>query len=348
MNLRTLSAAGMAAALLLPAVAEAATKPVFRGPPPNGQLKGIKGPVADANFYPRRISIAAGDKLKLTTVAFGDTIFVPKGQQMPGLAVPGPEAISGAKDAAGADVWFNGQKPFAPNPLLLGPSGGKKIDGTKVVGNGLNLSDGPAKPWKVTFPKKGTYTLRSLLHPGVKLTVLVKSKGAQVPSARADARRAAKQVKASIRLAKRLLAAKAPAGNVVQAGSDDKGTATIAFLPAKKTVELGESVTFRMSERSIETHNVAFGPKSYLDKHAQAFFGPVFEPFVTFRSDQPGAPVGYNGTNHGNGWFNTGLMDADKNSPQPSSDTVIFTRTGTYEYYCAVHGNEMQGEITVK
>jgi len=127
---------------------------------------------------------------------------------------------------------------------------------------------------------------------------VVKGKGAQVPTARADARRVAKQVKASTRLAKRLLAARAPAGNVVQAGSDDKGIATIAFLPEKKTIDVGESVTFKMSKRSIETHNVAFGPKQYLDKHAKAFFGPVFEPFVTFRSDAPGTPISFDGANH--------------------------------------------------
>ena len=80
---------------------------------------------------------------------------MPKGEATPGLAVLGQEAISGAKDEAGADTWFNGQKPFAPNPLLLGPSGGNKIDGSKVVANGLNLSDGPAKPWKVAFTKAG-------------------------------------------------------------------------------------------------------------------------------------------------------------------------------------------------
>jgi len=348
MRFRTLTAAGALGALLLPAAADAATKPVFRGPPPKGELKGVKGPVTDADFYPRRITIAAGDRIKLTTVAFGDTIFVPKGEAMPGFAVPGPEPISGAKDAAGADVWFNGQLPFAPNPLLLGPSGGNRIDGSRMVANGLSLSEGPAKPWRVTFPKRGTYVLRSLLHPGVKLTVVVKGRGANVPSARSDARRAARQVEATIRRAKRLLRAKAPAGNVVQAGSDDRGTATIAFLPAKKTIELGESVTFRMSRNSIEAHNAAFGPKAYLDRHARAFFGEVFEPFVTFRSDRPGAPLGYNGDNHGNGWFNTGLLDADDNSPLPRSDSVTFTRTGTYKYYCAAHGNEMQGQITVE
>ena len=344
MKLRTLTAAGVLGALLLPAVADAATKPVFRGPPPKGQLKGVKGPIADADFYPRRITIAAGDKLKLKTVAFGDTLFLPEGEKQ-SLVAEGPEAIAGAKDAAGADVWFNGIKPLAPNPLLVAPANkAKKIDGSKIVNHPLT----DTKPWTIAFPKRGTYTLRSLLHPGLKLTVVVKKKGAKVPTVKQDAKRIAKQVKASTKLAKKLLAANAPAGNVVQAGSDDKGLATIAFLPAKKTVNVGDTVTFRMPKRSIETHNVAFGPKDYLDKHAQAFFGPVFEPFVTFRSDAPGTPIAFDGANHGNGWVNTGLLDADAKSPLPSSDQITFTKAGTYSYYCAVHGNDMAGEITVR
>ena len=348
MKLRNLTAAGVLGALLLPAVADAATKPVFRGPPPKGQLKGVKGPVVDADFYPRRITIAAGDKIKLTTVAFGDTIFFPKGTPVQGLAVEGAEPIAGAKDAAGADMYFNGLKPFAPNPLLVAPAGkDKKITGKKIVNNPVSLS-GPSKPWTVAFPKRGTYTLRSLVHPGLKLTVVVKKKGAKVPTAKQDARRVAKQLKATVKLAKKLVAAPGPSGNVVQAGSDDKGVATIAFFPAKKTVDVGDTVTFTMPKRSIESHNVAFGPKDYLDKHAQAFFGPVFEPFVTFRSEAPGTPIVFDGANHGNGWVNTGLLDSDSKSPAPKADQITFTKAGTYSYYCAVHGNDMAGEITVQ
>ena len=103
--------------------------------------------------------------------------------------------------------------------------------------------------------------------------------------------------------ANRLLKYKGPQGKVVRAGNDAKGVATIAFFPAKKTVKVGDTVTFTMSQHSIETHNVAFGPKAYLDEHATAF---------------------------------------------PKSDRITFTKAGTYAYYCAVHGNDMAGEIVVK
>ena len=61
----------------------------------------------------------------------------------------------GAKDAAGNDMWFNGRPAFAPNPAVIMPSGGKVIDGSKVVGSGIAL-DGPPEPWVVTFPTAGT------------------------------------------------------------------------------------------------------------------------------------------------------------------------------------------------
>ena len=361
MTIRNLTAAGLLGALLLPAAADAATKPVFRGPPPKGQLKGVKGPAFDSSFYPSRITIAAGDKIKLTTLGFGDTIFVPKGQRVPAFAVPNTDApVSGAKDAAGNDMWFNGQPAFAPNPAVIMPSGGKVIDGSKVVGSGIAL-DGPPKPWVVKFPKAGTYVLRSGLQPGVRLTVKVTGKQApmagssQAPTAAGgsdggttDERRIARQLRANAKLANRLLKYKGPEGDVVRAGNDAKGVATIAFFPAKKTVEVGDTVTFAMSEHSIESHNVAFGPKPYLDEQAKTFFGPVFEPFVTFRSEAPGTPISFDGANHGNGYVNTGIIDANPATAMPSSEKVTFTKAGTYKYYCAVHGNDMAGEIVVK
>ena len=346
MRIRNLTAAGLLGALLLPAAADAATKPVFRGPPPKGELKGVKGPAFDSSFYPDRVTIARGDKIKLTTLGFGDTIFVPKGQTAPAFAVPNPGApVSGAKDAAGADMWFNGRPAFAPNPAAIMPQGGKIIDGTKVVGSGLAL-DGPPEPWVVKFPKAGKFVLRSALQPGVTLTVKVK-KGER-SSKKADAARVKRQLRANGKLANRLLKSKGPKGSVVRAGNDAKGVATIAFFPAKKTVKVGDTVTFSMSQRSIETHNVAFGPKPYLDEHAKNFFGPVFEPFVTFRSEAPGTPISFDGANHGNGYANTGVLDTNPVTDFPKSEQVTFTKAGTYAYYCAVHGNDMAGEIVVE
>ena len=275
-------------------------------------------------------------------------IFVPEGQDLPSIGVPRPDKlVADAKDAAGNDMWFNGRPNLSPNIPNLMPQGGKAIDGSKVVGSGFAL-DGPQAPWKVRFTKAGTYRPGSVFDPSKKLTVTVKKSRKGVPGKKADKRALAKQVKASTKLAKKLVSFQGPQGNVVRAGNDAKGIAQIAFFPAKKTVKAGDTVKFEMSKSSIELHNIHFGPKDYLDPFAQSFIGETFQPFVIFRSDAPGTPVNYDGTNHGNGYFNTGVLDADKGSPFPSNDSVKFTEAGTYTYYCAVHGNEMSGEIVVR
>ena len=227
MRIRNLTAAAVLGALLLPAAADAATKPVFRGPPPKGQLKGVKGPAFDSSFYPNRVTIATGDKIKLSDARL----------RRHDLRAQGPEGarrsrcrtrsapVSGAKDAAGNDMWFNGRPAFAPNPAAIMPQGGTVIDGSKVVGSGLAL-DGPPKPWVVKFPKAGTYVLRSALQPGVTLTVKVTKKASKKTTAgssqagggttaasptSADRR----QLRANAKLANRLLKYKGPQGNVV-------------------------------------------------------------------------------------------------------------------------------------
>lgn len=337
-----------AGALLLPAAAaQAATKQVTVGPAK--PLAGVPQSAFDAGFYPNKVTIAKGDSLRFKwTTGFGDVIFVPKGEDIPPFALPTPEQpVADAKDVAGAAMWFNGQANVVPNVPALSPQGGKKIDGSKIVSSGLAL-EGPQKPWKVKFSKAGTYTLTSVFHPAKKLKVTVKKSRKAVPTAKQDRKRLAKQVKAATKLAKKLSAFKGPKGNVVRAGNDAKGIAQIAFFPARKTVKVGDTVTFEMSKSTIEIHNVAFGPKAYLDEHAKTFFGPVFNPFVVYRSDAPGTAVKFDGTGHGNGYFNTGVLDTDKGSPFPAKDSVTFTKPGTYAYYCAVHGNDMKGEIVVK
>ena len=342
-NRSLVGAAGIAALLIPAATAQAATKQVTIGPAK--PLAGVPPVAFDADFYPRKLTIAKGDHVRFKwTTGFGDVVFVPKGTDPIPFAVPSG-TVAGAKDEAGADMWFNGQPNLAPNIPGLSPQGGKVIDGSKVVSSGFAL-DGPQKPWKVRFPKAGTYRLTSVLHPSKKLKVVVKKSRKGVPGKKADKRRLAKQVKASTRLAKRLTAFQGPKGNVVRAGNDAEAIAQIAFFPARKTVKVGDTVTFAMSKDSIELHNVAFGPKPYLD--SKPFLGPVLDPFVVYRSDAPGTAVSFDGSNHGNGYFNTGVLDADGKSPLPSKDQVTFTKAGTYTYYCAVHGNDMSGEIVVQ
>lgn len=338
----SLAGAAAASLLLVPAAAHAATKPVFVGPPPKGMIPGYNGLAYDASAYPSRIVIAAGDSLKIAvTGAPGDLTYLAKGDKLPSYAAPSDAVVSGT------GMWFDGQPKIGLNPAIGGATG-KQIDGSKTVTSGV-LGLGPVRSWKVKFPKAGTYKLASAFHAGVKLTVVVKRHGAATPSAKQDRKTIAKQLKATAKLAKRLGTPKLPS-HTVQAGSDDKGVATIGFFPAAQTIKAGESVTFRMSKRSIEFHNVAFGPEDFIAEQIKTFFGEdgTLNPFVTYRSEQPGTPIVFDGANHGNGFVNTGIIDANQASAFPKQETVTFAKAGTYTFYCVVHGPDMKGTITVE
>jgi plastocyanin len=301
-------------------------------------IPGYNGPAYDASAYPSRVVIAAGDSLKVqVTGAPGDLTHLAKGDKLPSYAAPADALV------AGTGMWFDGRPRIGLNPAIAGPTG-KKIDGSKTVTSGV-LGLGPVRTWKVRFPKAGTYKLGSAFHAGVKLTVLVKPRGAATPTAKQDRNAIAKQLEATAKLAKRLGKPKLPS-HVVQAGSDDKGVATIGFFPAAQTITAGESVTFAMSKRSIEFHNVAFGPEDLIAEQIRTFFGEdgTRNPFVTYRSEQPGTPIVFDG----NGFASTGILDVNRASAFPKQETVAFTKAGTYTFYCVVHGPDMKGTITVK
>jgi plastocyanin len=185
------------------------------------------------------------------------------------------------------------------------------------------LGDAPPKPYSVKMTgTPGRYRFLCSLHPGMKLDVTVKARGARVPSARDDARAAKAQYAAAIKRVKRLAAAKSASATTVKAGNDEGTIAFFGFRNAKPKIKAGQSVTFTMSRESTEIHNVAFGPADFLQALSQRFITPVpapagpptlvLAPEVVFPSDPPGAPVAVDGTNHGNGFFNTGILDTEQ------------------------------------
>jgi plastocyanin len=338
------------AALLIPAAtASAATKDMFAGTPPKGLLKGVPAFATDNAFYPKRVTIHKGDRVKFQIAGFHNIYLPKKGDPFQSLFVQNPAApVSGVKDFAGADFWFNGLPSVGLNLAVAAPTGGTSYDGTEPVGSGVPTS-GPPKPLIVKFPKQGKYTVLCSVHPGMKGTIVVKGKKAHIPTKKQDRKRVKKQVKAASKLAKKLVAGQgAPKGLTIKAGNDKKGVATLAFFPGTKTVKVGESVKFTMSKRSTETHNVAFAPEAYAKELAQTFIGPTgVDPRTVYPSEPPTTALVVGGTNHGNGYVNTGLLDDVKSTPLPKSATVSFSKPGTYQYYCIVHGAEMKGTITV-
>ena len=66
---------------------------------------------------------------------------------------------------------------------------------------------------------------------------------------------------------------------------------------------------------------------------------------MTRLADPPGTTVSYDGTNHGDGFLNSGVLDGDSKTPFPQKFTVSFSKPGTYTFFCAIHP-EMVGKIT--
>lgn len=337
------------ALLLAPAAAQAATKTVYAGPPV-AKAKALP-PDSTANaFYPRKVAVNAGAKVAFKIGGLHNVIFAPKSAPVPPFHAADPaRPVAGAKDPAGADLWFNGQPGWFIDPSSVIPSGDKVVDGKALDASGVFQGQGAPPDFVVKFPKAGTYRYLCTIHQGMKGAVKVLPKQAKAPSRAKDAKAVAKQVAATVRSAK-TLAAEVPAGNVVRAGNDRKEVAFLSFFPAARSVPAGTAVRFEMAKSSSEMHNVVFGPEAFLAETAAKFISPgaqgiAYDPLSVYPSDR--GPLTYDGTNHGNGFLSTGLIDADARTSFPSSTSVTFTKPGSYQFICTVHGPAMKGRIDV-
>ena len=95
-----------------------------------------------------------------------------------------------------------------------------------------------------------------------------------------------------------------------------------------------------------------FGPEAYVAAPAEKFFAPgpqgiELDALSVYPSDPPGAADGPSPTSHGNGFVNTGLLDADGASPFPRAASVTFSNAGQLRVH--LHGARpfMKGTITV-
>ena len=121
-----------------------------------------------------------------------------------------------------------------------------------------------------------------------------------------------------------------------------------SFFPANKTVPVGTTIHFQVGSPTEEPHTVTFGPQDFLATLANsAFSNPGAGDAVdVYPSDPPGQVV-VNGTTHGNGFANSGYLDRDPKTSQPSGFDIKFTAPGSFYYLCLIHGPSMSGTITV-
>jgi plastocyanin len=349
LHARTVAALVTGAALLVPATASAATKTVQVGPFGAAATRDLQGAAADANaFFRKTTTIHQGDRVRFKINGFHNVLF-PGPDDPPGLLQPGAP-VSGVTDAANAEFWFNGQPSFAFNGAVAAPSGGKTYDGSEMRNSGL-AEDGPAPPYVLKFPKRGRYNFLCSVHSGMKGTIEVVKRGQRVPSGRADRRAAKKELQRHVDAAAELTTGDGLSlAGKLQAGNDNRrGTAVFKFFGADGAFKVGDTVTMQMPARSSEVHSFTFGPSNgrdqYVDQVAAAFVTSQ-DPRAVYPSDPPPVFTFSGAGQHGNGFFNTGLLDSDPATPLPQSVQVKLGAAGQYSFICVVHPF-MQATINV-
>jgi plastocyanin len=310
------------------------------------------------DFFPHTVSIHAGDSLRFHFNKF-HTVDIPVrgGGPIPTIT-PSGATVSGVNDAAGQPFWFNGQPDLQFNEALLKVSGfGKRFayTGAKRVESGL--IQGPPKPMTVRFPKRGTYRYFCDIHNGMTGVVRVVAKRARVRSARQDAAIVKRRLDRSYASVKQLESTQPPPDVISVGASAAGGVEYYGYFPTKMTVPAGTTVRFQMPGNSTEVHTASIGPgnpgdpsekTSYLGVLSASLQGPVLDQRAVNPSEAPDAPVAdATPTLHGNGFWNSGVLDADKASPLPISASVRFPNAGTYEVYCLITPF-MHATITVK
>jgi plastocyanin len=345
------------ALLIAPVAAHASTKQVLMGPDAKTEKTLNTKYSSDVNaYFPDSITVHVGDSVKFVPANFHTVDFPKKGGKALPLFSPTGSKVSGANDGGGQPFWFNGvvdQLGFTP--ALLKGMFGKSIayNGKAIAESGLPIQNKP-KPFTVRFTKTGTFTYFCDIHPGMKGKVHVVAKTAKAPSAKDDAKVVKKEITRDLKLAAIGAKQKPASPNTVDVGSaSGHGVEYFGFLPGNLTIAKGTTLTFQMPKGSVETHTATFGPgdpemdpNSYLGKLAGSFEGPAPDPIGLYPSDPPGTPASLTSTSHGNGFWNSGALDAITGTPPPASNSVRFDEPGTYNYYCLIHPF-MHGVITV-
>jgi plastocyanin len=348
--------------LAIPGIASAAAKTVSAGPPLKKTPAGVPKDGDVNQFFPSAISVRAGDSVKFVVAGFHLINFPKKGAAAPPLAVPDPaHPATNVLDVAGAPYWFNGQGiPVIPAVVGLGTGSGKSYTGSQELGSGFPAGNGPPKPFVVKFPKAGSYTYYCVLHSGMKGTVKVLPKSKSAPSAKADAKRVKAQLAKGLTALKRLDKEQAPADTVVAGPDKQGGPVLYRFTPATLSTKVGTPISLEMTAGTSEDHTFTFAQdvKAAIKAADATFIGPLpgtgtagpptlaFDPKWAYPSDAPGTTVAYDGTNHGDGLVNSGVLDGNAATPFPQKFSVSFSKPGTYTYFCAIHTN-MIGKITV-
>lgn len=120
------------------------------------------------------------------------------------------------------------------------------------------------------------------------------------------------------------------------------GITVQAFFPATLHIHVGDTVLWKQNTHEIHTVSFLAGaavPELLVPVPNGPPGALMLNPQVAF----PAAPQ--DGQYDGSTYANSGVMSTDPG--QPTQFSLTFTRTGTYEYICIVHGATMSGKIIV-
>jgi plastocyanin len=333
--------------LAVPGVAQAKakTRAVSMGTPIKAQPAFQQSGLDVNDFFPHAVKIHVGDTVKFAPAGFHTVDIPAKGGQPLPLFSPNGQKVAGAADANGAPFWFNGQDALGFTPDLLNGTFGKKLtyNGKKRVESGVPLTENP-KPLKVKFKKAGTYRYYCDVHTGMTGVVSVVKKDAKVPSGKQLDKLVKAQVARDLTRGRALAQTRPPAGTVYTGASARGGVEFFGMLPSSITVPAGTTLLFSMSPLSYEVHTATFGPgdpdkepSSYLGQIAASFEGATPDPRGIYPSQPPGTTGVLTPLLHGNGFWNSGVLDASSATPLPPSNALTFGSAGTYQFYCVIH-----------
>jgi plastocyanin len=334
---------------------------VFAGPNLATAPPGVSSQADALAFFPKVATVHVGDNVTWQFRGFHTATFAGSNQNYPFIVpLSGTEPV--VRDAAGESFWWAGVAPLLGlSPLSVMPQGSSKISRPSDVRNsGLarifqSTPQRPPAPYVLTFTKAGTYRYFCTVHPGMRGTVRVRPAVAAVPSVAAQQKQGATELQRVIADAKRLNQSKSTGNLEVLTGAGSKATgAEIAsFFPSELAVKTGDTVTFRNADPT-DVHTVTFGPPALRMQIENDFVTPVggqilLDPRGALPSEPPGRPTPqYDGTNHGDGYLNSGILAAPGSPANagPQSFQVTFAKAGTYQYDCVIHP-KMEGTIVV-
>ena len=344
---RAVLAVASTLALALPASAAAADHVVYAGAP-QPQAKKVPASLEIVGFYPGAITVHEGDTVtwRFTGRLHMVTLPTTAGKRPLFGWIDTSLPLTG-RDAAGKPFWWQGS-PTQYVPLEADRrDDAKPFDGTSVRNSGTpSQTSAPTKPYKLRFVKQGIYTALCIVHPTMHMTVTVVPRGMPLESSKSVAAEARRAFAHTMKLAATLSRAPRPPKNTVYAGYDAGDVSLLHFFPGQLTVKAGSSVDFILKSVK-ESHAITFGPAALrkdLGEHViQKVHSPTlgdinsFNPLIFIPSDRENAFPAYDGTNHGNGYLNTGALDNDPLTPYDDRQRVRFTKRGTFLYECPIH-----------